>query len=149
MRHSSKHTALAFLLGALLTGGALGFTAARVMGREPRTPRTYETVREQLARTLELSPEQRARFDTILDRRDHKVDSLMAPLDAQMDLLRPAIRAVRDSARLELRAVLSSAQQREYDRYLAEMRERARRDSANTARRRGSTATDSATAGSK
>lgn len=148
MRHSSKHTALAFLLGALLTGGALGFTAARVMGREPRTPRTYETVRERLVRELDLSPEQKARFDTVLDRRDYKVDSLMAPLDAQMDLLRPSIRAVRDSARLELRALLSTEQQRKYDRYLADMRERARRDSTNTARRRGAPPGDSA-AGSK
>ena len=54
----AKHTALAFLLGALITGGALGFTAARMFDREARVPRSYETVREQLARTLELSAEQ-------------------------------------------------------------------------------------------
>ena len=136
MQHSSKHTALAFLLGALLTGGALGFTAARVIDRESRVPRSYETVREQLARTLDLSAEQKARFDEILDRRDHRIDSLMAPLDARMDALRPLVRAVRDSARMELRTVLSAAQQREYDEYLAEMKARATRDSIDAARRR-------------
>jgi gas vesicle protein len=153
MQHSSKHTALAFLLGALITGGALGFTAARVFDRESRVPRSYETVREQLARTLELSAEQKARFDEILDRRDHKIDELMAPLDAKMDSLRPSVRAVRDSARHELRAVLSAAQQREYDKYIAEMKGRASRDSAEQARRRarpGSSASpaDSASADS-
>ena len=146
MQHSSKHTALAFLLGALLTGGALGFAAGRVFDRDARATRSYETVREQLARTLELSPEQKKRFDEILDRRDHKVDSLMAPLDAQVEALRPAVKAVRDSARMELRGLLSVAQQREFDQYLAEMKARAARDSANTARRRAARpARDSAT----
>jgi hypothetical protein len=138
MQHSSKHTALAFLLGALLTGGALGFTAARVFDREQRAPWTYETVRERLARELGLSAEQKARFDAVLDRRDHKIDALMAPLDAQMDSLRPAVRAVRDSARQELRAMLSAAQQRKYDKYIAEMKARASRDSAAAAARRQS-----------
>lgn len=135
MQHSSKHTAIAFLLGALLTGGALGFTAATVMGRETRAG-AYASTRDQLARTLELSPEQRARFDRIVDERDHTIDSLMAPLDAQMEALKPSIRRVRDSARVELRALLSAPQQREFDRYLAMMREReARRDSAARSRR--------------
>lgn len=136
MQRSSKHTALAFLLGALITGGALGFTAARVFDREARLPHSYETVREQLARTLDLSAEQKSRFDEILDRRDHKIDALMAPLDAQMDSLRPRVKLLRDSARLELRAVLSATQQREFDQYVAEMKARAMRDSMDAARRR-------------
>ena len=136
MQHSSKHTALAFLLGALLTGGALGFAAGRVFDRDARATRSYETVREQLARTLGLSTEQKSRFDEILDRRDHKIDSLMAPLDAQVEALRPAVKAARDSARMELRAVLSAAQQGKFDQYIADMKARGARDSANTARRR-------------
>ena len=140
MQHSSKHTALAFLLGALVTGGALGFTAARVFDRESRGTGSYETVREQLARTLELSPEQKAKFDEILERRDHKIDVLMAPLDAQMDSVRPRVKALRDSARLELRAVLSAPQQREFDEYVAEMKARASRDSAAQVKRRAEAA---------
>lgn len=136
MQHSSKHIALAFLLGALVTGGALGFTAARVIDREARTRPTVETMRERLKRELELSEEQTSRFDEILDRRDRKLDSLLAPIDARMDSLRPTIRAVRDDARRELRAVLSAPQQREFDEYLAVMREKARRDSIETANRR-------------
>lgn len=137
MQHSPRHTALAFLLGALLTGGALGFTAARVMGRSSAEDRSYSTVKEQLARTLELSAEQQARFDSIVARRDRKLDSIYAPLKAQMEQLEPAGDAVRDSARAELRATLSATQQKEFDRYVATMKAReAQRDSARAARRR-------------
>lgn len=139
MQRSSKHTALAFLLGALLAGGALGFTAARVFDREARAAKSYESVREQLARQLELSPEQKARYDAILERRDATYDSIMAPVDSQVERLRPAVKRVRDGARAELRTILSAPQQREYDRYLAMMEEResrrlARRDSLAKAR---------------
>ena len=145
MQHSSKHVAIAFLLGALITGGALGFTAARVFDREARTVRTAETMRERLARELELSVEQKAKFDEILDRRDHTIDTLLAPLDAQMDSLRPTIRVVRDDARRELRAVLSAPQQREFDAYLAAQKEKARKDSIERATRRSRDARPAAT----
>lgn len=136
MQHSSKHVAIAFLLGALITGGALGFTAARVFDREARATRSAETGRERLARELELSKEQKAKFDEILDRRDRTLDSLYGPVDAQLEAIRPSVKRVRDDARRELRAMLSAPQQREFDEYIAVMKEKARRDSVETARRR-------------
>ena len=139
MQHSSKHVAIAFLLGALVTGGALGFTAARVFDRGARARVTAETGRERLKRELELSQEQRGKFDAIFDRRDRTIDSLVAPLDAQMDSLRPTIKTVRDDARRELRAILSAPQQREFDAYVAMMKEKARLDSIETAERRSRT----------
>lgn len=149
MQHSSKNTALAFLLGALLTGGALGFTAARMMGRASPEDRTYATVKDQLARTLELSPEQQATFDSIVARRDRTLDSIYAPLDAQWEALKPAGTAVRERARAELRATLSVTQQREFDHYVAVMKAReAKRDSMERARRQARAAQPGAAADS-
>ena len=137
--HSSKHTAVMFLLGALLAGGAAGFSVERFVLKPSRgEPQSTEAVRNELARTLELSADQRARYDAILAQRDARIDTLMEPINAQMDAVRPRYRAIRDSARGEIRALLSAAQQREFDAYVAEMRAReVRRDSTSAARRRG------------
>ena len=129
---SSKNLALMFLLGALLVGGVLGFSVERWILQSQRGPaRSPETMRVQLARNLDLSPEQRQRFDAILAQRDARIDTLMAPVRQQMDSLRPRYRQLRDSARLEIRALLSSDQQREFARFMGELRaEEARKDSA-------------------
>ena len=136
--HSSKHTAVMFLLGALLAGGAAGFSVERFVLKPARAePQSTEEVRDALARTLDLSPDQRARYDAILAARDARIDTLMAPINAQMDAVRPRYRAIRDSARGEIRALLSAEQQREFDAYVSEMRAKeAKRDSTSAARRR-------------
>ena len=137
--NSSKHTAVMFLLGALLAGGAAGFSVERYVLEPGRAEgRSTEEVRDELARTLDLSADQRAKYDAILSARDARIDTLMAPINAQMDSVRPVYRGIRDSARGEIRALLSAAQQREFDAYVAEMRAKeAKRDSTNAARRRG------------
>ena len=65
----SKGYALMFLLGAFVTGGALGFTADRVIGgghnREMRGPRAY---RQKMAEELKLTPEQQTSMDSLMDR---------------------------------------------------------------------------------
>ena len=138
--HSSKHTAVMFLLGALLAGGAAGFSVERFVLKPGRVePQSTEEVRNALAETLDLSADQRARYDAILAARDARIDTLMAPINAQMDAVRPRYRAIRDSARGEIRALLSAAQQRQFDAYVSEMRAKeAKRDSTSAARRRRS-----------
>jgi hypothetical protein len=117
MQHS-RNLALMFLLGALLVGGALGFTADRVLssGRcaqdgDPRRSRTW------LKAELNLTREQSVALDSILERRHREMRAVVAPVRPQMD-------AVRDTARQQIRRMLDDAQRARYDELIA------KRDSA-------------------
>jgi len=105
----SKQQALMFLLGALLVGGALGFTADRVISHEkiasqfgPRT-RFYDE--------LGLSAPQRATLDSLAFEQDCAMKAVLAPHDSLLKSMRVKFRAQRDSvftpeqkAKLDLRA---------------------------------------------
>ena len=110
---SSKSVALAFVLGALLVGGVLGFTADRVMGRgEGCTADANRTaMRQRLADDLGLSPAQRARLDTILDAKRASMKTALEPI-------RPAMRAIGDTAALRIEGMLDAGQRAKF----AEMR---------------------------
>jgi Spy/CpxP family protein refolding chaperone len=82
----SKQTALMFLLGATLVGGALGFTAARYLSHEnvlsqfaPR-PKFYDE--------LGLSQQQRTTVDSLMFQQDCAVRSIIAPLRSKLDSVR-------------------------------------------------------------
>jgi hypothetical protein len=101
----SKNLAVMFLLGAVLVGGALGFTADRVWMRDaacsdPRASRAL------LYDRLELNAAQRAAWDSILDDRHRQFDSLFKPIKPQMD-------SIRSRSRAQMRALLTTPQQRE------------------------------------
>lgn len=102
---SSKSVALAFVLGALVVGGVLGFTADRVMGRaeECSAQANRAAMRRRLADDLTLTPAQRAKLDTILDAKRSSMEALLAPV-------RPAMRAVGDTAALRIEGMLDPAQ---------------------------------------
>lgn len=110
---SSKGVALAFVLGALLVGGVLGFTADRVIGRDDECARRYtrSAMRQRLGDELKLSAAQRAKLDSILDRKRASMEALHAPIRAQMD-------AVNDSTDRSIDAILDEPQRRK----LAELR---------------------------
>jgi len=101
----SKNLAMMFLLGAVLVGGALGFTADRVWTRDARCndPRASK---ELLYDRLELDAKQRAAFDSILDDRHRQFDSLFKPIRPQMD-------SIRARSRAQMRALLRTSEQRE------------------------------------
>jgi len=101
----SKNLAMMFLLGAVLVGGALGFTADRVWSRDARCsdPRASK---ELLYDRLELNVAQRAAFDSILDDRHRQFDSLFKPIRPQMD-------SIRARSRAQMRSLLTTAEQRE------------------------------------
>lgn len=94
----SKSVAIAFLLGAFITGGATGFAAGRtssageVEGDVYSRQYTYSLMVRELARDLSLSADQTAAVDSILDWRKTRYDEVMLPL-------RPALDTARDSAR--------------------------------------------------
>jgi hypothetical protein len=100
----SKNLAMMFLLGAVLVGGALGFTADRVWTRDARCddPRASKAL---LYDRLELNTAQRSAFDSILDDRHRQFDSLFKPIRPQMD-------SIRARSRAQLRALLTTSEQR-------------------------------------
>jgi hypothetical protein len=109
----SKNLAMMFLLGAVLVGGALGFTADRVWMRDsacndPRASRALLYYR------LELNETQRAAWDSILDDRHRQFETLFKPIRPQMD-------SIRTRSRAQLRALLTSPEQRaRYDAIIAD-----------------------------
>jgi riboflavin biosynthesis pyrimidine reductase len=108
----SKNLAITFLLGAVIVGGALGFTADRVMLRDRMDRR--ESGREKLANRLLLDSTQRARLDSILDDRHRKWQVVMAPVQPSLD-------SIKERARDEIKLMLTPTQRAEFEKVLAEM----------------------------
>ena len=124
---STRSLALAFVLGALLVGGVLGFTADRVLGRDDACSRyfTRSELRKRFADRLELTDAQRVKVDSILDTKRAAMDSIQAPVKA-------AMAAVSDSTTRRIESVLDAKQRTTF----AEMRaDRDRRDKADSAER--------------
>jgi Spy/CpxP family protein refolding chaperone len=102
-----KQQAIAFLLGAVLVGGVLGFSAERVL-RHDDTSITAR--RKAMYDDLELAPAQRAAMDSLFDARNCKYDSIFKPIEPALDTLKVQTRAGMDAiltpaqrARLEVR----------------------------------------------
>ncbi len=108
----SKNLAITFLLGAVLVGGALGFTADRVMLRERIAQR--EPGRGSLADRLQLDASQRTRLDSIIDDRHKRYDLIMGAV-------RPALDSSKKRFRDEIRLMLTPTQLTEFEKVLAEM----------------------------
>ncbi len=121
----SKSLAVMFLLGAFLTGGALGFVADRAVTKRPYAKQyTRRSMRDEFARTLSLSDAQRHVIDSIFTWRDARSQAIIQPLQ-------PALDSTRDSARVLINQNLDSTQQR---RFKAMIDSIAARDSARKAR---------------
>jgi hypothetical protein len=104
----TKSVALAFLLGAFLTGGASGFAAGRSSSATKKDGSvsreyTYSSMVQELARELSLSDAQTAAVDSILTWRKSRYDHIMLPI-------RPALDTARDSARTLIELRLDAAQ---------------------------------------
>jgi Spy/CpxP family protein refolding chaperone len=112
----SRQTASMFLLGALLTGGVLGFSANRVFadGRKLRFSDQTRAMRQQLADRLDLTPAQRERVDSILDDRHRQMNDVLKPVRPKMD-------SIRLNARAQIRRILTPAQEVEFEGVLKEL----------------------------
>jgi Spy/CpxP family protein refolding chaperone len=109
----SRSLALMFLLGALLVGGALGFTADRVLtGDRCARGGNHDRSRTWLTEQLNLTAEQSAAVDSILERRHREMRAVIAPVRPRMD-------EVRDTARQQIRRVLDDAQRARFDALIA------------------------------
>ena len=112
----SRQTAAMFLLGALLAGGVLGFTADRMMSRAGASVirPSVKSMRDNVAKRLELTPAQRAAVDSILDARHKQMVDLIKPMRPKMD-------SVKENARTQIRRILTPPQQLEFDALIKEM----------------------------
>ena len=80
-----KQQALAFLLGAVLVGGVVGFSADRVFRRDDTS---IMAKRAAMYDDLELTPAQRAAMDSLLDARNCKYDAIFKPIQPALDTLK-------------------------------------------------------------
>jgi Spy/CpxP family protein refolding chaperone len=128
----SKGYAVMFLLGAFVAGGALGFTADRMIdakhGGDSGRPRAY---RQRMADELKLTPKQQASIDSLIEQKHRQIVALYKPVKPQLDSIALLARVVSDSTHAQIKKLLNAEQAQKLDR----MREAARRDLAE--RRRG------------
>ena len=80
-----KQQALVFLLGAVLVGGVVGFSADRVFRRDDTS---IAAKRAAMYDDLKLAPAQRAAMDSLLDARNCKYDAIFKPIQPALDTLK-------------------------------------------------------------
>jgi Spy/CpxP family protein refolding chaperone len=85
-----KQQALVFLLGAVLVGGVVGFSADRVFRRDDSSITARRTA---MYDDLDLQPAQRAAMDSLFDARNCKYDAIFQPLQPALDTLKLETRA--------------------------------------------------------
>lgn len=123
----SKQQALMFLLGAVLVGGVLGFSADRLFDHDTRGAWAG---RMRMYDDLALTEAQRVQMDSLLDDRNCQINAVMTPVRPQLD----SIKAV---ANLQMMQILDADQRAKLEARRLEMQ---RRDSAEKARRDGAAA---------
>lgn len=130
----SKQQAMMFLLGAVLVGGALGFSADRMFGGNRQKS---WAPRQRMYEDLEFTESQRVAADSLLDDQNCQISAVMKPV-------RPVLDSIRSAARKQLDAILTPTQLAKLELRRAEM---ARRDSTDKARRDSIAATRKAQPG--
>lgn len=110
----SKQQAMLFLLGAVLVGGVLGFSADRMFGSD--RPRNW-AARQRMYDDLELSAAQRATMDSLLDERNCQIGAVMNPI-------RPHLDSIRKSAHEQVLQVLTPEQRAKLELRTKEMEKR-------------------------
>ena len=110
----SKQQALLFLLGAVLVGGALGFSADRMFTSDK--PRNWSP-RQRMYDDLGLTPAQRSTMDSLLDERNCQISAVMKPV-------RPHLDSIRKSAHEQVLQILSPDQREKLELRVKEMEKR-------------------------
>jgi Spy/CpxP family protein refolding chaperone len=121
----SKTFAALLLLVVFLAGGALGYTADKILRdrSHSRGDRGRPSI-DRMARELGLTPAQRAGFDSIMDSRRKQMHELYKPIQPQLDSLMKLGHAIGDSTHEQLKRLLNPEQQAKLDRMREEMRRR-------------------------
>lgn len=100
-----KQQALLFLLGALLVGAVVGFSADRVLRRDDSS---ISARRQALYDDLKLAGAQRAALDSLFDARNCRYDSIFKPIQPALDTLKLDTRA-------RMNAILTAEQRTRLD----------------------------------
>ena len=95
-----KQQALAFLLGAVLVGGVVGFSADRVFRRDDTS---VAAKRKAMYDDLDLQPAQRTALDSLFDARNCKYDSIF-------NAIRPALDSLKAETRSRTNSILTDEQ---------------------------------------
>jgi hypothetical protein len=123
MMQRPKQQAMLFLLGAVLVGGVLGFSADRVMQRRPHNWAERTTMYDDIG----LAPAQRAAADSIWDATNCAMAEVYRPV-------RPVLDSIRTSSWRQFRALLTPDQLARFQaRLQADSLRRARADSTRRA----------------
>jgi Spy/CpxP family protein refolding chaperone len=107
-----KQQALAFLLGAVLVGGVVGFSAERMFRRDDTT---ISARRKAMYDDLGLRPAQRAAMDSLFDARNCKYDAIFRPIQPALDTLKVQTRARIDAILTAEQRVKLEARRRDDD----------------------------------
>jgi hypothetical protein len=95
-----KQQALAFLLGAVLVGGVVGFTADRVINTPDSSIAARRTA---LYDDLEATATQRTALDSVFDESNCQLENLFKPLQ-------PALDSIKSARRAQMNAILNPEQ---------------------------------------
>ena len=95
-----KQQALAFLLGALLVGGVVGFSADRALRHDEDT---VEARRKAMYDDLALQPAQRAAMDSMFDARNCQLEAVYAPIQ-------PTVDSIKSATRTQMNVILTAEQ---------------------------------------
>ena len=98
----SKQQALMFLLGAVLVGGVLGFSAERVFGHD-KLAEQYGHDRSAFYDDLGLTSQQRTKLDSLAFQQGCEVRAVLAPE-------KPALDSIRNRFKAEMRQVFTPDQ---------------------------------------
>ena len=118
----SKGYAVMFLLGAFLTGGALGFTADRVLERNHDRGHGPKAYRQRMAEELGLTPQQQASVDSLIEQKHRQIVALYQPVQPQLDSIAVQARVVSDSTHAQIKRLLNPEQQVKLDKMRASAR---------------------------
>ena len=95
-----KQQALAFLLGALLVGGVVGFSADRMFRQNDNS---IAARRKRMYDDLGLASTQRSALDSVFDASNCQLDALYSPLE-------PAYDSIKAARRTQINAILTPEQ---------------------------------------
>lgn len=100
-----KQQALAFLLGAVLVGGVVGFSADRVLRRDDSS---ITAKRKAMYDDLALLTPQRLALDSLFDARNCRYDAIVK-------LIQPALDTLKKDTRTRMDAILTAEQRTRLD----------------------------------
>lgn len=120
----SKSMAMIFLLVAFIAGGAVGYSADHVFGRDKPARHGRESMSARVARELSLTPIQQKSLDSLMERRREQIRGVYRPIRPQLDSLDKIGRGISDSTHAQVRRILTPEQQLKWD----AMRDRARKN---------------------